>query len=96
MRLYSKPAFEGVRTCRTKKLLFYMLIKLYYILNHYPQAEHLIGKKDPKDVPFNAVAFALTVDGTWSNDGDFESQSLFKVWKTVELALNFVFIEEKE
>ena len=31
--------------------------------NHYDQAENIIGKKDPKDVPFIAVALALTVDG---------------------------------
>ena len=60
--------------------------------NHYTKAEKLIGKKDPKDVPFIAVAFALTVDGIWSNDRDFESQSLFKVWKTTELALNLGFL----
>jgi putative PIN family toxin of toxin-antitoxin system len=65
-------------------------------LNHYTQAEKLIGKKDPKDVPFIAVAFTMTVDGIWSNDRDFESQSLFKVWKTAELALNLGFIKEKE
>ena len=46
--------------------------------NHYNQAENIIGKKDPKDVPFIAVALALTVDGIWSNDRDFESQSKFK------------------
>ncbi|MHA2248355.1 MAG: putative toxin-antitoxin system toxin component, PIN family [Candidatus Hodarchaeales archaeon] len=54
--------------------------------NHYNQAENIIGKKDPKDVPFIAVALALTVDGIWSNDRDFESQSKFKIWKTAELA----------
>ncbi|MHA2112241.1 MAG: putative toxin-antitoxin system toxin component, PIN family [Candidatus Hodarchaeales archaeon] len=63
---------------------------------HYTKAEKLIGKKDPKDVPFIAVAFALTVDGIWSNDRDFDSQSLFKVWKTAELALNLGFIKEME
>ena len=64
--------------------------------NHYTQAEKMIGNKDPKDVPFIAVAIALTVDGIWSNDRDFESQSLFKVWKTTELALNLGFLKEKE
>ncbi len=46
---------------------------------HYTQAENLIGKKDPNDVPFIAVAFALNVDGIWLNDRDFEFQSQFKV-----------------
>jgi predicted nucleic acid-binding protein len=46
---------------------------------HYNQAEKIIGKKDPKDIPFVAVALALTVDGIWSNDRDFESQSKFKI-----------------
>lgn len=64
--------------------------------NYYTQAENLIGKKDPKDVPFIAVAYALKVDGIWSNDRDFNSQSLFKIWKTAELALSLGFIKEKE
>jgi putative PIN family toxin of toxin-antitoxin system len=63
---------------------------------YYNQAENVIGKKDPKDVPFVAVALALTVDGIWSNDKDFESQSVFKVWKTAELAQELGFIEERK
>lgn len=62
--------------------------------NHFNQATNVIGKKDPKDVPFIAVALALTVDGIWSNDKDFESQSIFKVWKTTELAQKLGFIKE--
>ena len=62
--------------------------------DHYTQAKSLIGKKDPKDVPFIAVAFAVTVDGIWSNDRDFESQSIFKVWKTTDLAVKLGFIEK--
>ena len=62
--------------------------------NHYNQAENIIGKKDPKDVPFIAVALALTVDGIWSNDRDFESQSKFKIWKTAELAQTIGIINE--
>jgi len=62
--------------------------------NQYNQAEKIIGKKDPKDVPFIAVALALTVDGIWSNDRDFESQSKFKIWKTVELAKKIGIIDE--
>ena len=64
-------------------------------LNYYKQAKNLIGKKDPKDVPFIAVGLALTIDGIWSNDRDFESQSVLKVWKTAELAQKLGFIEEK-
>jgi putative PIN family toxin of toxin-antitoxin system len=64
--------------------------------NQYTQAENLIGQKDPKDVPFLAVALALKADGIWSNDKDFESQSSFKVWKTTELAINLGFIKEKD
>ena len=62
---------------------------------HYNKAEKVIGKKDPKDVPFIAVALAVTADGIWSNDRDFGSQSVFKVWKTAELAQELGFIEEK-
>lgn len=63
-------------------------------LNHYNRAENIIGKKDPNDVPFIAVALALAVDGIWSNDRDFESQSQFKIWKTAELAQMIGFIKE--
>lgn len=62
--------------------------------NHFNQATNVIGKTDPKDVPFIAVALALTVDGIWSNDKDFESQSIFKVWKTTELAQKLGFIKK--
>ncbi len=62
--------------------------------HHYNQAEKIIGEKDPKDVPFIAVALALSVDGIWSNDRDFESQSKFKIWKTAELAQKIGFINE--
>lgn len=62
--------------------------------NHFDQAKNAIGEKDPKDVPFIAVALALTVDGIWSNDKDFESQSMFKVWKTTELAQKLGFIKD--
>ena len=64
-------------------------------LEYYNQAADIIGKKDPKDVPFMAVAFSITADGIWSNDKDFEIQSDFKVWKTIELAEEFGFIDRK-
>ena len=63
---------------------------------HYNQAESIIGKKDLKDIHFISVALALTSDGIWSNDKDFESQSVFKVWKIPELAQELGFIEEKK
>ena len=62
-------------------------------LKFYDQAEDIIGKQDLKDVPFIAVAFAITADGIWSNDNDFESQSEFKTWKTIELAHELGFID---
>lgn len=62
--------------------------------SRYNQAEKIIGKKDPKDVPFIAVALALAVDGIWSNDRDFESQSKFKIWKTADLAQMLGIINE--
>ena len=55
------------------------------VLLPYPEryilglAENIIGKKDPKDIPFIAAALAFTVDGIWSNDRDFESQSICKM-----------------
>ena len=65
-------------------------------LKFYRQTTGIIGKKDPKDVPFMAVALALSVDGIWSNDSDFEIQSDIKIWKTPELAQELGFIEEKK
>jgi len=48
-------------------------------LNHYNRVKNIIGKKDLKDVPFIAASLALTIEGIWSNDRDFESQSVLKV-----------------
>ena len=43
-----------------------------------------------------AVALALSVDGIWSNDSDFEIQSDINIWKTAELAQELGFIEENK
>ena len=41
-----------------------------------------IGKRDPTDIPYLAVALAVNDDGIWSHDADFSSQSRFKVYST--------------
>ena len=45
-------------------------------------AYELIGRRDPTDVPYLAVALAVQADGIWSHDADFASQDLFKVYDT--------------
>ena len=40
---------------------------------------------DIDDAPFVALALSFHHDGIWSNDKDFERQSVVRVWKTDEL-----------
>lgn len=58
--------------------------------NQIPQAEKIIGKIDPDDVPFLALALDLNAD-VWSDDKHFQKQERVNVWKTPELIkhLNF-------
>lgn len=37
---------------------------------------------DPEDTAFLALAMALDCDGIWSNDSDYEKQTMVKVYKT--------------
>lgn len=52
--------------------------------DHLERADELIGKTDPDDVPFLALALYLDAD-VWSDDTDFEDQDEVTVWKTHEL-----------
>jgi putative PIN family toxin of toxin-antitoxin system len=49
------------------------------------QAAELIAHRDPKDVPFLALALCIKVDGIWSNDKDFDEQDEIKRFRTLDL-----------
>ncbi len=49
------------------------------------EAELIIGRIDPNDIPFLALALATENDGIWSNDRHFEAIRKIKVWKTSDL-----------
>jgi len=49
------------------------------------EAEVMIGRIDPNDIPFLALALATENDGIWSNDRHFEAIKKIKVWKTSDL-----------
>ena len=58
--------------------------------SHIKKGLKAIGKIDKDDAPFIALALALSADGIWSNDKDFEKQDMVKVWKTKDLAEKFI------
>jgi predicted nucleic acid-binding protein len=45
----------------------------------------MIGRIDPNDIPFLALALATENDGIWSNDRHFEAIKQIKIWKTSDL-----------
>jgi predicted nucleic acid-binding protein len=49
------------------------------------EAEVMIGRIDPNDIPFLALALATQNDGIWSNDRHFEAIKQIKIWKTSDL-----------
>jgi len=49
------------------------------------QAGVIIGRIDPNDIPFLALALATENDGIWSNDRHFEAIKQIKIWKTSDL-----------
>ena len=49
------------------------------------EAEVIIGRIDPNDIPFLALALATENDGIWSNDRHFEAIKQIKIWKTSDL-----------
>jgi predicted nucleic acid-binding protein len=49
------------------------------------EAEVMIGRIDPNDIPFLALALATENDGIWSNDRHFEAIKQIRIWKTSDL-----------
>jgi predicted nucleic acid-binding protein len=52
---------------------------------YFNEAEAMIGRIDPNDIPFLALALATENDGIWSNDRHFEAIKQIKIWKTSDL-----------
>ncbi|KKL48908.1 hypothetical protein LCGC14_2320820 [marine sediment metagenome] len=48
-------------------------------------AEKIIGKIDPKDVPFIALALSIENNGIWTRDDHFNKQYKVKIYSTVDL-----------
>ncbi|MEO6665398.1 MAG: PIN domain-containing protein [Nitrospiria bacterium] len=42
-------------------------------------------RRDPDDIPFVATALAITNDGLWSHDHDFNHITEIKIWNTPQL-----------
>jgi len=49
------------------------------------KAEAIIGKIDPKDIPFIALALSIENDGIWTRDKHFAEQISIKTYTTSDL-----------
>ncbi len=49
------------------------------------RAEKIIGKIDPKDIPFIALALSIENDGIWTRDKHFSKQTSVRIYSTKEL-----------
>ncbi len=62
---------------------------------HLNEANNLIGKTDPNDTPFVALALSTKNDGIWSNDKHFEVlKDIIKVWKTADI-ITYINLQQK-
>ncbi len=64
------------------------IIPAQTIQRYLEQAEKIIGKIDPSDIPFVALALAVENDGIWSNDKHFKAIKHVKVWNTADLLIH--------
>lgn len=51
----------------------------------WEEAELIMARIDPQDVPFIAAALSVQCDGIWSDDRDLRRQNTVKVWNTREI-----------
>lgn len=49
------------------------------------RAEKIIGKIDPKDIPFIALALSIENDGIWTRDKHFSKQHSIRIYSMREL-----------
>jgi predicted nucleic acid-binding protein len=52
---------------------------------NYTKAFEIMSNVDPDDTPFLALGMSLNVDGIWTEDKDFKSQKILKVYSTKNL-----------
>ncbi len=52
---------------------------------HLEEADKLIGRIDPNDIPFVALSLTVENDGIWSSDKHFRQMKGVTVWKTSDL-----------
>jgi predicted nucleic acid-binding protein len=64
------------------------IIPAQTIQPYLEEAEKIIGKIDPGDIPFVALALAIENDGIWSNDKHFKAIKQINVWKTSDLLIH--------
>ena len=81
---------SGLTEEEFKNLLFAILSKIKIIPkskyeSFINKADELIGKIDPKDIPFLALALSFQNDGIWSDDAHFKKQNKIKAWTTKEI-----------
>jgi predicted nucleic acid-binding protein len=56
-----------------------------HLIDHMEKAEEIMSNIDLKDSPFIAVGFNSDVIGIWSEDKDFDRQSIIKRYSTKDL-----------
>lgn len=61
------------------------IIPAQEIKPYFEEAKAIIGNIDEDDIPFVATALAISNDGIWSNDKDFNKIKKIKVWKTEDI-----------
>ncbi len=54
-------------------------------ISHKELAKQIMKNIDIKDSIFIALALSTKNDGIWSQDNDFDKQSMIKVWRTKDL-----------
>ena len=54
-------------------------------VNELGQAGSLLGGRDPKDIPYVALALALPADGIWTEDRELVSLGSLAVFRTSDL-----------
>jgi predicted nucleic acid-binding protein len=55
------------------------------IMNHFDEANKIIGNIDPDDVTFIALALSIPNNGIWTEDNHFKKQKKIKIWSTKEI-----------
>lgn len=78
----SKEGFDAVFTELFKQIT---LIPYKKIKPCVQEAKDFLEPRDPKDIPFLALALCIDVEGIWSNDPDFDDQDKIKRYTTNEI-----------